>query len=197
MPVYRSGELASVADVVLTDDLAKGDGEAFAFHVAQLLELSCEHEQLLADGVTEYSASFYSDIPAERIEVAGEIIRATGNDAPDEIDVLEVVLRRVLAGVVDETSVVRALEALRKRRTGTIADNADRARYGLDAVARVALRAGSAEEDPATAITDVLAYIAHACDALGIDPRTAFAAAYESYRGDGEDGPSLRDARGC
>ena len=47
------------------------NGEAFAFHVAQLLELSCEHEQLLADGLTEYLASFYSEIPAERSRGGG------------------------------------------------------------------------------------------------------------------------------
>ncbi len=70
-----------------------------------------------------------------------------------------------------------------------ISDNADRARYGLDAVAAVALRTGVAHDDPATAISDVLAYIAHACDALGLDPLELFKDGHWSYCDDREDGP--------
>jgi hypothetical protein len=45
------------------------------------------------------------------------------------------------------------------------------------------------EEDASTCVTDVLAYIAHFCDRLGLDPEAEFRSAIESYLGDYEDGP--------
>jgi hypothetical protein len=71
-----------------------------------------------------------------------------------------------------------------------VIDNEERADYGLMAVMPVAMETGVAEQEFAdTAITDVLAYIAHLCDRLGLNPDEMFSSALHSYQGDEEDGP--------
>lgn len=45
------------------------------------------------------------------------------------------------------------------------------------------------QEDAPTAITDVLAYVAHFCDRLGLDAQLMFHNGLRSYIGDFEDGP--------
>lgn len=53
-------------------------------------------------------------------------------------------------------------------------------------------------ESAATAVVDVLAYIAHFCDRLGLDPNAAFEDGLRCYEGDAEDGPPAQtslDAR--
>lgn len=47
-------------------------------------------------------------------------------------------------------------------------------------------------DDAETAIRDVLAYIAHACDRAGLLPYETFMAGLASYEGDFEDGPKAR-----
>jgi hypothetical protein len=70
-------------------------------------------------------------------------------------------------------------------------DNERRADLGAAAVMAAATETNVAEvETASTGITDVLAYVAHFCDRLGLDPRTHFAAGLESYEGDSEDGPA-------
>jgi hypothetical protein len=48
----------------------------------------------------------------------------------------------------------------------------------------------SSAEPAATAVIDVLAYIAHFCDRLGLNPEETFSAGIRSYTGDFEDGPA-------
>lgn len=71
--------------------------------------------------------------------------------------------------------------------------NEDRADLGEDAVRDIAGRTGVAVvEDASTALTDVLSYVAHFCDRLGLDAADVFDAALRSYDGDSEDGPPAR-----
>jgi hypothetical protein len=72
---------------------------------------------------------------------------------------------------------------------GNIVDNEDRADLGAIAVMAAAKVTGVARDEADTAISDVLSYIAHLCDRLGLDPREMFANGLESYDGDFEDGP--------
>lgn len=68
--------------------------------------------------------------------------------------------------------------------------NEDRADRGEDAVRGATERTRAwGIEDEATCVSDALAYVAHYCDRLGIDPYEAFPAALRSYEGDAEDGP--------
>jgi hypothetical protein len=72
-------------------------------------------------------------------------------------------------------------------------DNEDRANLGVLAVEVAARRTGVWEGEYAvTAIEDVLAYIAHACDRFGLDPVDTFRDGLKSYRGDFEDEPKAR-----
>ncbi len=68
-------------------------------------------------------------------------------------------------------------------------DNEDRADLGVIAVMAAATMTGVAKDEADTAIRDVVSYIAHLCDRLGIDPAEMFASGLESYAGDFEDGP--------
>jgi hypothetical protein len=69
-------------------------------------------------------------------------------------------------------------------------DNEDRADLGYDAVKAAAEQTGVDEaEDAQTAVTDVLAYIGHFCNRLGMDAEAVFQSGLESYHGDFEDGP--------
>lgn len=70
-------------------------------------------------------------------------------------------------------------------------DNEDRAEWGEEAVVTIARLTNVYEqEDADTAVTDVLAYVAHFCDRLGLNPAATFRSALASYRGDYEDGPT-------
>lgn len=81
-------------------------------------------------------------------------------------------------------------EDLRHEPDRVMMDNERRADLGSAAVLRAALETNVARADGAqTAVSDVLAYIAHFCDRLGLDPEAMFAAALRSYHGDSEDGP--------
>lgn len=72
-------------------------------------------------------------------------------------------------------------------------DNERRADLGAMAVIVAATETNVAVVDDAeTAVRDVLAYVAHFCDRLGLDPNDTFAAAFHSYIGDMEDGPQAR-----
>jgi hypothetical protein len=74
-------------------------------------------------------------------------------------------------------------------------DNERRADLGADAVMAAAYQTNVVRtDDAATAITDALAYVAHFCDRLGLDPAATFVHALQSYEGDFEDGPPA-DAR--
>lgn len=69
-------------------------------------------------------------------------------------------------------------------------DNERRADLGADAIHAAAIQTGVIAQEPiATAIIDVLAYVAHLCDRVGLDPRRTFEAGLQSYVGDFEDGP--------
>jgi hypothetical protein len=69
-------------------------------------------------------------------------------------------------------------------------DNERRADLGQNAIQAAADDTGVWDGDYAeTAVTDVLAYIGHFCDRLGIDVRETFEHGIRSYRGDFEDGP--------
>jgi hypothetical protein len=70
-----------------------------------------------------------------------------------------------------------------------VIDNEDRADLGTMAVMAAATVTGVATDEADTAIRDVISYIAHLCDRLGIDPAEMFASGLESYDGDFEDGP--------
>jgi hypothetical protein len=72
---------------------------------------------------------------------------------------------------------------------GNVIDNEDRADLGTMAVMAAATVTGVATDEADTAISDVVSYIAHLCDRLGLDPREMFASGLESYDGDFEDGP--------
>lgn len=73
-----------------------------------------------------------------------------------------------------------------------IESNEDRAEIGAVAVMEGAERTNVHEGDTAEyAIRDVLAYIAHFCDAAGLDPEAVFASGLDSYRGDFEDFPRV------
>jgi hypothetical protein len=72
----------------------------------------------------------------------------------------------------------------------TMLDNEDRADYGENAVVAVGSETNViTQDDISTTITDVLAYIAHFCDRVGIDPEETFKSGLQSYEGDFEDGP--------
>ena len=72
-------------------------------------------------------------------------------------------------------------------------NNEQRADLGEMAVRRAAVETNVVVVDPVqTAITDVLAYIAHFCDRCGLDPRAVFEAGLWRYDGDSEDGPPAR-----
>ncbi|MCA1571024.1 MAG: hypothetical protein LC798_12025 [Chloroflexi bacterium] len=72
-------------------------------------------------------------------------------------------------------------------------DNEGRATLGADAVSIAARQTNVAVVESAqTAVTDVLAYVAHFCDRLGLNPRETFDAGLRSYEGDFEDGPAAR-----
>ena len=60
-------------------------------------------------------------------------------------------------------------------------DNEDRADLGTIEV--------MAADEAQTAISDVLAYVAHLCDRCGLDPAQMFDNGLCSYDGDFEDGP--------
>jgi hypothetical protein len=69
-------------------------------------------------------------------------------------------------------------------------DNERRADLGREAVAAAATRTNVLAAEPAlTAITDVLAYLAHFCDRCRLNPHAVFDAALRSYQGDFKDGP--------
>jgi hypothetical protein len=69
-------------------------------------------------------------------------------------------------------------------------DNERRADLGATAVMTAATITNVARMEAAeTAISDVLAYIAHFCDRCGLDAGSAFTAGLRSYAGDFEDGP--------
>jgi hypothetical protein len=73
---------------------------------------------------------------------------------------------------------------------GNVIDNEDRADLGVIAVMAAATLTGVAiAEEADTAICDVISYIAHLCDRLGLDPAETFADGLESYDGDFEDKP--------
>jgi hypothetical protein len=72
---------------------------------------------------------------------------------------------------------------------GNVIDNEDRADLGAIAVMAAATVTGVATDEADTAISDVVSYIAHLCDRLGLDPAEMFASGLESYDGDFEDGP--------
>lgn len=73
---------------------------------------------------------------------------------------------------------------------GNTVDNDDRADLGTIAVmAAATLTEVAAVESARTALTDVVSYMAHLCDRLGLDPAEVFASGLESYDGDFEDGP--------
>ncbi len=73
---------------------------------------------------------------------------------------------------------------------GVHMDNERRADIGESAVYRGASMTGVHEaECVETAITDVLAYIAHFCARCQLDASITFARALNSYREDAEDGP--------
>jgi hypothetical protein len=69
-------------------------------------------------------------------------------------------------------------------------DNEDRADLGEIAVmAAATVTRVAAAEWARTAVVDVVSYVAHLCDRLGLDPRVIFDEGLESYNGDFEDGP--------
>jgi hypothetical protein len=69
-------------------------------------------------------------------------------------------------------------------------DNERRADLGREAVAAAATQTNAIAAEPAlTAITDVLAYLAHFCDRCRLNPYAVFDAGLRSYEGDFEDGP--------
>lgn len=69
-------------------------------------------------------------------------------------------------------------------------DNERRADLGRMAVFAPAVMTNVARvDDTETAITDVLAYVAHFCDRCALDPEAVFEAALRSYYGDSDDGP--------
>lgn len=69
-------------------------------------------------------------------------------------------------------------------------DNERRADLGATAVFHAATLTNVAQVEPAeTAVIDVLAYVLHFCDRLGLDPYEIAERAQFSYRGDFEDGP--------
>ena len=72
---------------------------------------------------------------------------------------------------------------------GNVIDNEDRADLGAITVLPGARLTGVATDEADTAISQVLSYIAHLCDRLGLDPAGMFASGLESYDGDFEDGP--------
>jgi hypothetical protein len=72
---------------------------------------------------------------------------------------------------------------------GDIVDNEDRADLGAMAVMAAAMVTEVARDEADTAISDVLSYVAHLCDRLGLNPAEMFASGLESYDGDFEDGP--------
>lgn len=68
--------------------------------------------------------------------------------------------------------------------------NERRADLGAIAIMAAGTETNVADVEPAeTAIRDVLAYVAHLCDRLGLSPRETFDLGLESYWGDYEDGP--------
>ena len=69
-------------------------------------------------------------------------------------------------------------------------DNERRADVGATAVMAAADTTNVAGLEPTeTAISDVLADIAHFCDRCGLEPRAMFERGLRSYVGDFEDGP--------
>jgi hypothetical protein len=69
-------------------------------------------------------------------------------------------------------------------------DNERRADLGIAAIRAAASVTNVWRVDNAeTSIRDVLAYIAHVCDRVGLDPCETFAAGLLGWRGDFEDGP--------
>ena len=74
-----------------------------------------------------------------------------------------------------------------------IDNNEDRADRGITAIEAAATQTGVWKAEMAdTAVRDVLSYLAHSCDRLGLDPEQMFADGIESYRGDFEDGPQAQ-----
>lgn len=72
-------------------------------------------------------------------------------------------------------------------------DNERRADLGADAIMAAASQTNVHRADVAeAAVTDVLAYIAHFCDRLGLDPEATFDRGLDSYTGDSEDGPGAK-----
>jgi hypothetical protein len=61
---------------------------------------------------------------------------------------------------------------------------------GLAVITAADMTGVSSAEPAATAVIDVLAYIAHFCDRLGLNPEETFSAGIRSYTGDFEDGPA-------
>jgi hypothetical protein len=72
---------------------------------------------------------------------------------------------------------------------GNVIDNEDRADLGAITVLPAARLTGVATDEADTAISQVLSYVAHLCNRLGLDPEKMFASGLESYDGDFEDGP--------
>lgn len=69
-------------------------------------------------------------------------------------------------------------------------DNERRADLGFDAVYAAAAQTNvHTQEDAYTALTDVLSYICHYCDRLGLNAAAVLDDAHLSYEGDFEDGP--------
>jgi hypothetical protein len=74
-------------------------------------------------------------------------------------------------------------------------DNERRADLGRMAIEHVATITNVAVvEDTQTAVTDVLAYVAHLCDRLGLPAGVVFSDGLSSYEGDFEDGPRAQRA---
>ena len=72
-------------------------------------------------------------------------------------------------------------------------NNERRADLGRDALREAAAQTGVlAQETIETCITDVLAYVAHFCERVGLNPYDTFRAGLNSYEGDAEDGPAAR-----
>jgi hypothetical protein len=69
--------------------------------------------------------------------------------------------------------------------------NERRADLGFDAIWAAASKTNvHTQDDTRTAITDVLAYVAHFCDRCGLVPEIMFDEGLRSYYGDFEDGPA-------
>lgn len=72
-------------------------------------------------------------------------------------------------------------------------NNERRADLGRDAIREAGAQTRVIEQETVeTCISDVLAYVAHFCNRVGLDPYETFRAGLHSYEGDSEDGPPAR-----